>query len=146
NGEFEDRKIPEALLILDELNKLDENKQVSNNKPKILREQLYLDGNEIVKRDANDIKFRGEKTPKLSSFESVLKILNREEDIAPAYRGLANIIYSSQSNIVEGGQFVPVLLDDYEARYTTLESIQDSDLPTIIKLGLAFRNVPEVFQ
>src|ERR1041384_2173826 len=78
-GEYEVKTSPEenGILWRDE--------EDSSNKPKIENEELIRNGEIVVQRDASDIYLRGNKTPKLSPFESVIDILNQEEDVAPAY-------------------------------------------------------------
>jgi hypothetical protein len=46
----------------------------------------------IIERTPNEIMFNGNKTVKLSPFESVVQILNQEEDISPVHHAFNQII------------------------------------------------------
>jgi ABC-type iron transport system FetAB ATPase subunit len=51
-------------------------------RPKILEEFLSRDGNPIVERDNGVIRLREKQTPKLSPYESAVKILSEEDDVS----------------------------------------------------------------
>jgi hypothetical protein len=72
-GEFETQKLPAII----------PNEEDEINKFRIVREHLSREGNVIIERSNNEIKFKGETTPKLSPFQSAVEILNQEEDISP---------------------------------------------------------------
>lgn len=89
----------------------------------IINEYLYLNEKLIIERELTQIKFKGDKLPKLSSFTSAINILNEEEDIYPVAEAFNNI---------------------YNQNY--LKTIQQSYLPIQIKLSLAYKHQYNVFQ
>lgn len=123
----------------------DENEGV---KLRILSEKLSIDGQDIVQRNASDIFFGGNKTPKLSPFESVLSILNQEEDIAPAYQSFKSIIRSDFSGDISHRLEVGQEVLEYNKALKsqpTLDQIQRSSLVSSLKIALVYYCVPEVF-
>jgi len=112
-------------------------------RPKILFEELYLENELIVERKENDIKLKGKHTPKLSSFKSVLNLFNEEEIISSVYENFNKIIKSDDSDV----RGIPLFenFDKLLINYTTIESIQNANLPLYLKLALAYKNKMEIF-
>ena len=71
-GEFESKKNLPIIL----------NEEDETNEFRIVREYLLREGNVIIERTPNEIIFKGNTTPKLSPFQSVVEILNQEDDIS----------------------------------------------------------------
>ena len=115
------------------------------NKFRIVREHLFKEENVIIERTRNDIIFKGNKTPKLSPFQSVVKILNQEEDIAPVQQGFNKIIYSDNSRSSNGIYAIPIRVLSIIKDNIALEDIQASNLPILLKLALIARHYSEIF-
>ncbi|HBE19214.1 MAG TPA: ATP-binding protein [Cyanobacteria bacterium UBA11149] len=136
-GEFETVKSPPLILM-------NEDDKPTNDDFRIISEQLSLNEEIIIDRDDNGIKFKGKLLPKLSPFESVVSILSEEEDVAPVQNGFNKIIYSDQSSSVDAVH--RLMYTSLTKKYLSIEKIQKSRLPTHIKLALAYKNIPEVFE
>lgn len=136
-GEFETVKLPSVILIREDDKRI-------NDEFRIIYEKLLLNGETIIDRNDNGIKFKGKPLPKLSPFESVVSILSEEEDIAPVQDGFNKIIYSDQSSSVDAVH--RLMYTSLTKKYFSIEKIQKSRLPTHIKLALAYKNMPEVFE
>jgi len=144
-GEFETKK--------DGVNKTEEFK--------IVYEKLTSEQSVIVERKFSEIILKGKETPKLSPFESVIRMLNQEEVIAPVYKALNNITYSGipdwdpflfyldispgveprigyQMNVSEYNKFM--------RDYKSLKDIRDSGFHLHMKLFLCCKNAPETFE
>ncbi|MDZ8259410.1 AAA family ATPase [Nostoc sp. ChiQUE01b] len=143
NGEFENKKV-DAFILDDE--------KAEKNKFRINREHLSINAKVIIERNNHEIVFYGNKLPKLSLFESAVKILSEEEDIAPVKDGFNKVIYSDQSrgeNYVLVYDMIHYLIIPNRAsskKYSSLEEIQESNLPTKIKLALVYNHYPQTFQ
>ncbi len=79
-GEFETKKIVSSIFA--------DNKESF----KIIREELFLNNEEIVNRSDNETKFKNSLTPKLSPFQSITKILSEEDVIAPVKFNFRKVI------------------------------------------------------
>lgn len=112
--------------------------------PKIEYEELYVNDVLLAKRKENDIILDNKPTPKLSSYKSILNLFAEVESIRPAYEGFNKIIeneYPPRRN-----EFI--LFKDNEKsdqKYTSLESIKNSNLLINRKLALTYKNQPEFF-
>jgi predicted ATPase len=115
------------------------------NKFRIVREHLFKEENVIIERTRNDIIFKGNKTPKLSPFQSVVKILNQEEDISPVQQGFNKIIYSDNSRSSNGIYAIPIRVLSIIKDNIALEDIQASNMPILLKLALIARHYSEIF-
>ena len=136
-GEFETQKLPAII----------PNEEDEINKFRIVREHLSREGNVIIERSNNEIKFKGETTPKLSPFQSVVEILNQEEDISPVQHGFNKIIYSDNSRSVNGILGIPLkVLPILSNNKFDLENVQASEMPIILKLVLIARHLPNLFE
>lgn len=143
-GEFETKKID--TFIFD--NKEDESSK--KDKFKIIREFLYLDGEPIIERNDHEIIFKTNKLPKLSPFQSAVEILSQEEDISPVQDGFNKVVYSDQSrgNYISIDEMIYSIIGNRSSfqKYSSLEKIQESNLPTPIKLALVYNHEPQIFQ
>jgi AAA domain, putative AbiEii toxin, Type IV TA system len=117
-------------------------------RPKIISELLSENGEKLVERDLQGISLRGQPTPKLSPYKSVLDILNEEGGISTAHEGFEKILFVDNGD--ESGEnehiFFPSPFASYCRRYSDLESIRDSKLPTHLKLALAYEKATEIFR
>lgn len=116
------------------------------NKFRIVQEHLFRNGEVIIERNANEIQFKGTKTPKLSPFQSVVNILSQEEDILPVQEAFNKIIYSDNSSLANGiygmqEKVISRLLKENIG----LNSIQQSNMPVVLKLLLVSYYYPEIF-
>ncbi|MEH2331307.1 AAA family ATPase [Nostoc sp.] len=143
NGEFETKEID--AFILDE-------EESEKDKFRINREHLSVNGKVIIERNNHEIVFNGNKLPKLSPFESAIKILSEEENIAPVKDGFNKVIYSEQSRgensvSVDDMIYSSIISNKLAAKkYSSLEEIQESNLPIQIKLALVYNYHPKIFQ
>jgi len=117
-------------------------------KPKILSEVLMKNEIEIARRTEGEIILSDTPTPKLPQKESILHILREEEHIADASRGMEAILYVNHSNEPLTSLRYLFPLHDWEAireKLKTLDLIRQEDIPTILKLALAYEHCPDVF-
>jgi len=112
-------------------------------RPKIIYEELYLEDQLIVERKENDIKLKGQSTPKLSSYKSVLNLFNEEEIISLVYENFNKILKSDDSDV----RGIPIFetFDKFLKKHTTIESIQNANIPIYLKLSLCYKHKMEVF-
>ncbi|USR91021.1 ATP-binding protein [Phormidium yuhuli AB48] len=133
-GEFETQE--EAILVDDSS---DENQQV-----RLTNERLVCDNHGVlIERQGSDIVLNGQKTPKLSPFESVIELLKQEDQISPVKESLDNIILADSTSY---GRFwsLPVgILRKFEK--AKLSNLQKSGWPVHIKLSILHRAFPETF-
>lgn len=111
---------------------------------KLISEYLYKDEQIIIERDSEKIIFAGNRTPKLSPFQSIVELLNQEEDISPVQEEINKIIVTQPSKAFEGIWQIPIsLLARYEN--CSVSDIQESNLPIFMKLSLVYRYLPKTF-
>lgn len=110
---------------------------------RILSETLSRNNSIIVERDQEKILFNGQKTPKLSPFESVVYILNQEDDIIPVKEELDKIIFVDSVKIDKLWRIPISIIKRYE-NYS-LDQLKESDLPIEIKLSLIYRDFTDEF-
>lgn len=124
-----------------------ENDEPVKKKPKILYEKLFLNGEQIIQRDENNIIFNGLKTVKLSGYESVVSLLKEEELLLPVFRGFKKIIFSSNAKSMEESLYMPGIqyIKELENHYTDLESIKQLDEHFKVKLYLISIYFPDLF-
>ena len=142
NGAFESNGIVE-LVNNDMFKSSDDSDDSTTLLPKVQYEELYLNGELIAERKENEIKLGGNTTPKLSSFQSLLNLLNEEDIIHPAFKGLNKIIQSDDSKPESFH-----IIDDFEAllkKHTTVESVREARMPTHLKLAIVHENHPDIF-
>ncbi|GAB1540128.1 hypothetical protein NUACC21_27970 [Scytonema sp. NUACC21] len=138
-GEFENKKVT-SLIIEDD--------RSEKENFKIIREELYQNNEKIVERSSNEIIFRGNKLPKLSSFKSIVEILSEEEDIAPIKKGFNKVIYSEQSIVIAksiNAASISIYASLAKNASYSLEEIQEMNLQPQTKLAIAYKYLPEVF-
>lgn len=136
SGEFETQQI--SLTLLDD----EEDKE---NKFRIISEVLLANDKKIIQRDHQEIKFHDLTLPKLSPFQSAVAILSEEEDISPVQDSFNSIIYSDQSISINTFHFIKYAPLTKKYSSLNLDDLQESNLPTQIKLALAYNHFPEVF-
>lgn len=125
----------------------DYDEELNRNKPSILSEYLYIDDKEIINRDKKQIIFNGTKTVKLSNQQSVLYLLKEEDLIKPAFDGFGKILFSDQTDSTR--EAYRIKFTDTQKLLKTIKSIkqiQESKEDIRIKLFLAYKNVPKIFE
>jgi ABC-type dipeptide/oligopeptide/nickel transport system ATPase component len=110
---------------------------------RILSEKLSINNSIIIERDQEKIIFKGEKTPKLSPFQSVVHILNQEDDIIPVKEELEKIIFVDYEKIGKIWKLPISIIKQYEN--SPLNKLKESDLPTQVKLSIVCRYFPDEF-
>ncbi len=141
-GEFENKGWKNNFTL-----NFDEAETDVKNKPNLIYEELYLNGNEITKREKQKNYFKGNLIPNTSPTESNLKIFRVEEDIKPAYEALQKLIYSdyttSQNSPLKGQLLFGV--DKLLKKYKSLDEIRNSDEKILTKLYMVYKNEPKTF-
>lgn len=117
------------------------------NKNKILNETLFLNNKIIAERTEKYIKFKGDKTVKLSPTESIINLLKEEELIKPVYEGFQKIIFSDQSNsrTEPFRLFFSSNLEKLTKKHKSLSEIQNLDEDIRTKLYLVYKNCNDTF-
>lgn len=106
-------------------------------KPKILFEQIYLNGKLIIDRTDQKFDFNGTEMPKLISTESAINILKEEELIKEIYESFKLIIlrnHRQNENIRISNSF----FNNSKNIYKTSQEIKESGLDTLYKLVLIY--------
>lgn len=134
-GSFENQSLT-RLIIKDE--------ELEKNKFRIISEYLWSNEKLIFERDNTETKFKGITLPKLSPFQSVIQMFSEEEDIAPIQAAFNKIVYEDHSSSKHG--FYGISYRALSETYNSLPKIQDSNIPTQIKLALAYKYATEVFK
>ncbi|MEG4045512.1 AAA family ATPase [Microcoleus sp. Pol17_C1] len=135
-GEFETKKNPGIIT----------NEEDEINKFRIVREHLLKEEKVIIERTPNEILFQGKQTPKLSPFQSVVEILNQEEEISPVRQAFNKITYSDNSSSLNGIYGMPEIeMSKILQENIELNSIQESNMSISIKLFLIAHNNPDIF-
>ncbi len=133
-GEFETKKNLPVIL----------NKEHETNEFRIVREHLTREGSIIIERIPNEIIFKGKTTPKLSPFQSVVEILDQEEDISPVQQAFNKIISNNFSSF-------DYLYDRNYIKLSTisrkilLKNIKESDMTLQIKLAFIYHYHSDIF-
>lgn len=134
SGEFETR---ESTISIDENS--EENEQV-----KLINEKLVCSNeNVLIERKDSEIILNGNKTPKLSPFESVVELLKQEDQIAPVKESLDKIILADSESIDRVWRLPVSIFKRFEK--SSLSVLQESGLPVPIKLAILYRTLPEEF-
>lgn len=134
NGQFETR---EGTISIDESS--EENEQV-----KLISEKLVCNNeNVIIERKDSEIILNGNKTPKLSPFESVVELLKQEDQIAPVKESLDKIILADSGSVDRAWRLPVSIFKKFEK--ASLSALQESGLPVPIKLSILYRTLPEEF-
>lgn len=136
-GEFETQESHELIFIEEE----------GDRSFQIISEELFKEAELIVTRKGEKIIFQGQDTPKLSPYESLVEIFKREEDVAPVRDSFNQIIYSAQrSSVEELYRIYDGVLTPKSFSSSDLKSLQESEMPTQIKLAFAYHNFKETFE
>jgi len=106
-------------------------------KPKIIFEEIFLNGNKIISRNSNVFLFNDKEMPKLTSNESAIAILKEEDIIKEIYDSFQLIILRDHTQ-KEGIRFSRLSIEKLKKKYTTFEEIKESDLDTLNKLALVY--------
>lgn len=126
------------------------NKEDEIHQSRIVREHLFRDENLIIERTPDEIQFKGKITPKLSPFQSAVKILNQEEDISPVQEGFNKVIYSDNESLLNKANNIyrVSLLTQVQSTFFNenipLESVQASKMPILLKLAFIARHYPDI--
>ncbi|MEM0999585.1 MAG: ATP-binding protein [Bacteroidota bacterium] len=138
-GEFETVS-PE--FKLDERAKIDEAKEVA-----LGYEELRLNGQVLVSRTKEEVKFHGTKTPKLSPTESLLSLFREEDDVKPAYLGFRRILFSEFTNPASiVGMFFSLNLEGLIKKYPDQGALRESDEIIQEKLFVCYKNGFSAFE
>jgi predicted ATPase len=121
--------------------------EIKRNKPSIISEKLSINNNEVIIRNKDLIIFNGTKTVKLPNQQSVTYLLKEEDLIKPVFEGFLKIIFSDQTESTHEAYRISnsdtkILLKSHK----TIKSIQDSNEDIRIKLYLAYKNEPKIFE
>lgn len=143
-GEFENRSSSPG-----SLNEADLPFEDDDDRPKsrILREMLTENEKVLFERVGDNISLRGGSTPKLPPHESLVKILNQEDGISSAYSSIHQLLFVDHSEDMAERRhyFYPANLSKVLKKYTSIELIRNSGLPTIAKIALTHENSKSVF-
>lgn len=143
-GEFENKGI--SIFIQEE--EEEDSEETRKNKPKIISEELTLNGEIIVVRNSERILFNGQPTIKLSQQQSVLHLLKEEELVKPASEAIKKLYFSDQSNSsspMKGFRFSFLNASKLSKKYNTLKKIQESELDTSLKLFFLLKSDKKTF-
>ncbi|MGK7955103.1 MAG: AAA family ATPase [Crocosphaera sp.] len=114
-------------------------------KLKIISEYLDRNNRNIITRNNVDgINFKGTKTPRLSPYESVVKLLDQEEDISPVQTAFNEIINSENIEVRYPFFIMPDKIAKKYDNYT-FNKIKNSELPISFKLALVYQYHQQVF-
>lgn len=111
-------------------------------KPRILEEEIWMEGNLIASRKAEEVEFNGAKVPKLSADESLVKLFSEEELIKPISDGFKKVQFIEPDN----SEF-PLFYDDDDSldSFNTDDEIRDSTSALSTKLRRAFELKTDLF-
>jgi ABC-type dipeptide/oligopeptide/nickel transport system ATPase component len=115
------------------------------NLPTIDYEKLVIDENLVIDRSGQGIRFNGVKTVKLPQTESVISLLKEEDQLKEAYEEFGRILFNDNNDseirrLVFEGEIGAKL-----KKYTTLESIRNSDESLKTKLYLSYLNARKTY-
>jgi hypothetical protein len=123
---------------------IDEDSEEEEKKVKIISENLTVNNKNIVKRTESEITFKGNITPKLSPFESVIELLAQEDIIAPIKEELNKIIITDSERDFERIWRLPLSIFKKYEKYS-FPNLKESDLPIPVKLAIVYRIFPDNF-
>jgi len=138
-GEFESIKM-KSEFIADFLDS--DNEKV---KPKIIFEELTIEGENIINRTNSLFTFNGKEMPKLNSNESAINILKEEDIIKEIYESFKLIILRDHTE-KEGIRFSGFSIEKLKKKFDTFEKIKESDLDTFHKLALTYDISKDTFE
>jgi ABC-type dipeptide/oligopeptide/nickel transport system ATPase component len=120
---------------------------VEKNRFRILQEKLFLNQEIISERNpSNEIRFHGNVTPKLATWQSIIAIFNEENEIRPIQLDFNKIIYIGKLDFktLIGDEII--FFSSPSISSVKFEEIMDSILPLSMKLPLVFSYLPTVFK
>jgi hypothetical protein len=119
-----------------------------NKKPKpiILNESLTFGDEVIIERNSDEIKFEGKSMPKLSSTESMIKILKEEPSIKEVYDSFKKIIFKDHTRDERGFHFTGKSVSTLKDKFKDLDDIKNSNENIKIKLFLCAELKLPVFE
>lgn len=136
-GEFE---------MIDNKNRFLDILHIDFEKPKLIKESIFLEDNLIANRSINEITFQGTKMPKLSSEESIISIFKEEDDIQAAYDGFKKIVFRDHTEkeglLIDGGS---TDIKKLKSKYKSVDEIKNSGLNIYQKLSCLSENQPNYF-
>ncbi len=112
---------------------------------KVISEYVYKGNELLIERDGSYVKFKDREMPKLSPFKSMVEVLSEEDDISPIQQGFDRVFYRRPTDNVTTEIHVGIPYEVLSESYLNIKSLQESDLPTQVKLGLTYKCFPEVF-
>jgi ABC-type Na+ transport system ATPase subunit NatA len=112
---------------------------------KVISEYVYKENELLIERDGSYVKFKDREMPKLSPFKSMVEVLSEEDDISPIQQGFDRVFYRRPTDNVTTEIHVGIPYEVLSESYLNIKSLQESDLPTQVKLGLTYKCFPEVF-
>lgn len=112
---------------------------------KVISEYIYKENELLIERDGSYVRFKDRDMPKLSPFKSMVEVLSEEDDISPIQQGFDRVFYRRPTDNVTAEIHVGIPYEVLSESYSNIKSLQESDLPTQVKLGLTCKCFPEVF-
>ena len=112
-------------------------------KLKIISEHLSKDEQVIIERDSEKIIFKGSQIPKLSLFQSIVELLNQEENISPVKEEFNKIITNPDRAFDQVFRMPTYILEKHQ-NYS-LNDFRESNIPIFSKFFLAYQFIPEAF-
>ncbi len=134
-GEFETKKNLPIIL----------NEEDETNEFRIVREHLLREKNVIIERTPNEIIFKGKITPKLSPFQSVVEILDQEEDISPIHQAFNKITSHNSRSFDYLYARNYLRLSTLSKNDILLDNLKASDLALQIKLAFIYHYHSDIF-
>ena len=114
-------------------------------KPKIIYEELSLDGEIIIKRNLDSFLFNNKEMPKLNSNESAINILKEEDLIKEIFDSFKLIVFRDHTQ-KEGVRFSGFSIEKLKKKFDTFKKIKESDLDTFNKLALTYDVSKDTFE
>ncbi|AFZ57952.1 AAA family ATPase [Anabaena cylindrica FACHB-243] len=117
-----------------------------NKKQLLLYEKLTFKNDILVERNQEKIKFKTQEMPKLSSHQSIIYILKEDSIIKEIYDALNKIEYHDHTrNSLNNIRLLNQPLQSLASKYTTLDTIVNSDENIRTKLYLIYENKLDIF-
>lgn len=115
-------------------------------KSPFIYEKLTSNSQVFIDRSKEKIKYKDNLIPKLSSHQSMIYLLKEETDITEVFNALNKIEYRDHAKNRSGFRSTRTSLNLLKKKYTTLESIINSDENIRVKLFLADQNQLNIFE
>ncbi|MEM8642549.1 MAG: AAA family ATPase [Cyanobacteria bacterium P01_G01_bin.54] len=114
---------------------------------RLVNEKLICsNGDIIVERRYSEIILNGNKTPKLSPFESVIDLLDQEDKIAPIKESLDKIILTKSVRLDEHWRLAVAVLEYFQNEVPSLLTLRESSFPVQTKLSILYHALPKEFK